>query len=327
MTTQNLPEGAPRFRFSALTVIKILISGGAVLWLLFTIQWRVLFEKTEGIDWLMLGVSIAVFSTWILPCSLRWRQIAESCGYSISLGESTRGYLMGAFFSSFLPTGKGGDIVRGILLSKSHHFSLGGILATVFFERFVGFSVALFLVLFSSFMAMSRHPVFKGIVFSVTGLALVLLGLLLVYFNPSFRNLCSRFVQKLPVAGLKKASGDFSEVVGRCFENPLLISSTMGLSLLNQMILIISGFLIASSIPGFNAPWISFPLVIPLNFIAVLLPSIGGYGIREASFIIFFGWFGVSEEAAGLFGMLQLLFFWVFSVAGGYCFITGKARG
>ena len=327
VTIQDHPEKASRFRFLALILVKIVASGGAVIWLFFTIQWNVLIEKTVDINWLRLGVSLAVFSTWILPCAFRWRQIAKPCGYPITLGESTRGYLMGAFFSSFLPTGKGGDIVRGILLSKYRHFSLAGILATVFVERFIGFAVALFLVFFSSFIAISRHPVFKSILLSAAGLALLLSGLLLVYLNPSFRKLCSKFVQRLPVAGLKKASGDFSKVLDICFENPLLISSAMGLSLLNQMILIVSGYLIASSIPGFNAPWISFSLVIPLTFIAVLLPSVGGYGIREASFVIFFGWFGVSEEAAGLFGMLQLMFFWAFSIAGGYCFITGKPRG
>jgi uncharacterized protein (TIRG00374 family) len=240
------------------------------------------------------------------------------------LGEATHGYLIGAFFSAFLPTAKGGDVVRGILLARRRRFSMGGILATVFAERFIGLVVALFLVFLSSVIALSRHSAVKDAFFSAIGLALLLSGSVLVYLNPSFRKLFSKFIHKLPLSRFQTATGDFARVLDTCFNRPLLILSAAGFSLMNQLVLIVSGFLIASAIPTFDAPWISFSLVIPLNFIAVLLPSIGGYGIREASFVIFFGWFGVSEEAAVLFGMLQLLFFWVFSVVGGFVFMKDK---
>jgi glycosyltransferase 2 family protein len=313
-----------KFRHVAFTTLKVAGSGAAVLWLVFTIQWDAFIDKAAGTDWLRLSIALAVFSLWIWPCALRWRQIVKSSGYPVSLGEATRGYLMGAFFSAFLPTAKGGDVVRGVLLARRRCFSIGGILATVFAERFIGLAVALFMVFLSSVLAFSRYSAFKEVFLSASALALFLFGLVLVYMNRSFRKFFSRFVHRLPLSRLQTASDDFAKVLDICFARPLLILSAVGFSFMNQLVMIVSGFLIASAIPSFDAPWISFPLVIPLNFIAVLLPSIGGYGIREASFVIFFGWFGVSEEAAVLFGMLQLLFFWVFSVVGGYCFITGK---
>ena len=321
----NKPEGVQRnLKTGSVTALKLAGSGAAVLWLVFTVQWDVFLDKAIDTDWFKLSMALAVFSLWIWPCALRWRQIATSTGYPFSLGEATDGYLIGAFFSAFLPTAKGGDVVRGILLARRRRFSAGAILATVFAERFVGLAVALFLVVLSSIVALSRHSALKDVFFSTAGLAVFLFGLVWIYQNPSARTFFSGFIHKLPLSRLQTAATDFEKVLDICFDRPLLLLSAAGFSLMNQLVLIASGFLIASAIPAFDAPWISFPLVIPLNFIAVLLPSIGGYGIREASFVIFFGWFGVSEEAAVLFGMLQLMFFWVFSVVGGFVFMKGK---
>jgi uncharacterized protein (TIRG00374 family) len=321
MSKKDAPK---KLKSTCVAALKVVGSGAAVLWLVFTVQWDGFIDKAIGTDWFMLSIALAVFSLWIWPCALRWRQIANSSGYPVSLGEAAHGYLIGAFFSAFLPTAKGGDVVRGILLARRRSFSMGGVLATVFAERFIGLIVALFMVFLSSVMVLSRHSEVQDVFFSAIGLVLFLFGLVLLYLNPSFRKLFSKFIHKLPLSRFQTATGDFAKVLDVCFNRPLLLLSAAGFSLMNQLALIVSGFFIASAIPTFDAPWVSFFLVIPLNFIAVLLPSIGGYGIREASFVIFFGWFGVSEEAAVLFGMFQLLFFWVFSVVGGFVFMKGK---
>lgn len=271
-----------------------------------------------------LILSLAVFSLWIFPCALRWRQIARACHYPVSLAETTNGYLIGAFFSNFLPTAKGGDVIRGLLLAKRRCFSVGGILATVFVERFIGLAVALLMVLFSSIMMLSFHSAFKAVFLSASALVFSLVLFILCFFHSVPRRFLSKALQKLPLPRFHAGMDNFNKVLDTCVKQPALIVSTTGFSLANQMILVASGVLIASSIPEFDAPWVSFPLVIPLNFIALLLPSIGGYGIREASFVIFFGWFGVSEEAAVLFGFFQLLFFWIFSIMGGFVFMKDR---
>jgi uncharacterized membrane protein YbhN (UPF0104 family) len=305
--------------------VKIFISAGAIFWLLLSVEWDLLFQKISGINWLVLFLSFILYSVWIIPCSMRWRQIAASCGFVFSLKESARGYLIGAFFSAFLPTAKGGDLVRGVFMARDHGFPSGGLLATIIVERFIGLTMALLLVLFTSLIMASRYAVLNHIIVSASVLAFFLLAAVLVFFNCHFQKLLLRFIDMLPFTRIKNGSHDIFKVLDVCSKDPKLILSAMGFSLLNQLVLISAGYIMAKAIPGFNGPWISFGLVIPLNFIAVLLPSIGGYGIREAGFIIFFGWFGISGETAGLFGLLQLLFMWIFSLAGGICFIMRKS--
>lgn len=303
--------------------IKALLSGIALLWLIDAIDWSLLAKKVVVVDWLMAGVSFAIFSLWIFPCSLRWRQIANACGYSISINESIRSYLTGAFFSSFLPTGKGGDIVRGVLLARDRHFALTGILSTILVERVIGLLTALSLVL--CVLTIQRYSFLTEIRFSILLLCVTAWIMIVFLASPSGRKLLHKLFQKLPINGLKTRVEDFIKVIDICFGKPLLIASAIGFSFLNQLVLISSGILTALAIPGFDVPWTSFFLIIPLNFIAVLLPSIGGYGVREATFIIFFGWLGVSREMAGLFAIIQLLFFWFFSFAGACCFVFRKS--
>ena len=49
--------------------------------------------------------------------------------------------------------------------------------------------------------------------------------------------------------------------------------------------------------------------------------SLGGYGAREASFVIFFGCFDVGLESALAFGLLNLICYWTLTLIGAYLFI------
>jgi uncharacterized membrane protein YbhN (UPF0104 family) len=92
----------------------------------------------------------------------------------------------------------------------------------------------------------------------------------------------------------------------------------------NQFIQIAGGYLLSSAIPNFSAPFSVFMVVIPLGFISVLLPSIGGYGVAESGTILFFGWFGVQKEPAAAFAICRLLIVWFFALAGAILFALDR---
>ncbi len=314
--------------FSRIVILlKLLVSSAAIYWLFSTIQWDSFFERLTDVKWPILGLSLSVFLLCVLPCALRWRQIAELCGYPITFRESVRYYLIGSFFNAFLPTGRGGDAARAVLAARYHRFSLGGILGTVFVERFIGFVIALCFVMLTSLFVISRFSAFKNVLISAVVLIVFLAILIIISFSRFFRGLLHRFFQRLPFLKLRTGTVNAVKVLDTIRDNPRVIASAAGLSLLNQLIIIFAGFVMGFAIPGFDAPWFSFPVVIPLVFIAALLPSVGGYGVREAGYVIFFGWFGVGREAAMAFGILQLLFFWVFSLVGAILFVISKSTG
>jgi uncharacterized membrane protein YbhN (UPF0104 family) len=108
--------------------------------------------------------------------------------------------------------------------------------------------------------------------------------------------------------------------------NSRIIIYAGSVTILNQVLRVLMALLLAKAIPGFIAPWYSFVIVTLLIFIAVLLPSVGGYGIRESGYIAFFGWFAVDTQAAAVFSILILLLIWFNALIGVFVFITFRKK-
>ena len=125
---------------------------------------------------------------------------------------------------------------------------------------------------------------------------------------------------------LFNTAGHLLAAVGAGFRSRRTLAFAVCLSALNQGIVIGTGFLIGYAIPGFGPVWLSYFVVIPLTFVAVLLPSVGGYGVREASYATFFGWFGISTDIAAVYSILLLTFIWVNALVGATLFISTSYR-
>jgi len=325
MATKIRGKISPMSRNTVLTV-KMLVTATALFWLFHTIHWNLIFYKLAGVNYVILGLSLIVSSTCFAVCALRWKLIGDSCGYPITLGKSVRAYLMGSFFSNFLPTGKGGDVARGIIVAKQHDYSLGGIMGTILVERINGLIVATGIMIFTSLFIVSRIVTLKNSMISSIILVLTLLIVSVICLSPQFQELLIRLIQHMRWQRLRSAIQDVIGVFKTFRENPNMIIKVTGFSLLNQAILIISAFITAQAIPGFHVPWYSFAIVTPLMLFMALLPSIGGYGVRETGFVVFFGWFGVNAETAVTFAILRLTFSLMFSLAGAFLFVVNNGQ-
>ena len=299
-----------RFRHLGL-LVRILVSGGAIAWLVSTIHWGAFVREAADINWPMAAAAFVASVACFLPVSLRWRLIARACGYPMSVTESIRWYLVGSFFNSFLPTGMGGDVARGVLAARRHGFSVAGVLGTILAERVMGLAVTICLVMSVGWAVVSRVEALRSVLMSMSILTTLLAAAVLVYLTPALRRPVVRLVQRFPARRVRTVADE--------------VLRALNTWLANQLMVILAGFLIAAAIPGFHAPWFGFFIVIPLVFIVVLLPSIGGYGVREAGFAAFFGWFGVTGEAGALFAMLHLLLRWVSSTVGAIIFVLSKS--
>ena len=302
-------------------ILKVFVTGSAIYWFASTVEWHSVIDGLKQVNMTMLLVAFSVFVLRLAPCSLRWKKVGQTSGYNITFGQSFYGYMVGGFFNTFLPTGRGGDAARAIIIANKCNLSLGGVMGTIFVERFVGLLVTVLIALGAGFIASTKIVALQNALPSIILLTLILVVLGLIFLSPWFQRIYHKIAGKLPFQKFWKSIADMLDVFHVYRKSPKSISWVVIYSLLNQIIFIFSGYLVAKSIFGFNAPWTSFPIVIPLIFIAELLPSIGGYGIREAGYVLFFGWFGVSPEAAVVFGILQLLFLWFSALIGAIFFV------
>jgi len=261
---------------------------------------------------------------FIFPVSLRWKIIASECGYPLSFADALKGYFIGSFFNTFLPTGKGGDFARGGLMAHYKGYSLGGLMGTIFVERVIGMLVTIVLLLTASIIWFSRVEFFKNTLISICLLIFIVIIVLLIAV-PCFK-VIFRKIRKLPFKRLQKFTDDIKNVFELTLRNSRIILLTGSITIMNQILRILLAILLAKAIPGFRAPWFSFIIVMLLIFIAVLLPSVGGYGVRESGYIAFFGWFAVDTQAAAVFSILNLFLIWFNALIGTFVFIAFRKK-
>ncbi len=305
--------------------IKCLFSGGCLFWLVSSIQWGAVLQTLQGTNWIILTAAFMVFTTRLIPCAVRWVQVARLSGFGISYSESILWYYVGGFFNTFLPTGRGGDVVRGLIVSRRHGFSFSGLMTTVFFERLIGLFVTLFFVLMASLIAAPHFDQVQGALISLITLGVVLAAGVALLFYPPFQALVRRMLKAVGITPVLSLAETVFSTLRLCIASPRDLVWAALLSGLNQVVFIFSAYLIGLAIPGFEPPWYSYAVIIPLIFLSELLPSLGGYGIREVGFVVLFGWFGVSQDASGAYALLQLLFLLGSALIGAVAFVMTKS--
>jgi uncharacterized protein (TIRG00374 family) len=310
----------PGFRF----VFRILVTAGTLAWFFSTVRPESLLQKLTRVNGWMVALAFLINTLWLVPSVFRWRGIARLSGYRLPFWASVRTYVIGSFFNAFLPTGNGGDVVRGFLASREHGFPLGGILGTILVERIIGMLVSLGILIVAGFTLFSRAFVPRNVLVSASVLFICISAAGLVLASKKFRNAVKPLLEKGPFRPFHGGARNAARVIDACWENPRALGSAVLLSLANQIVPIVSGYVTSLAILDFKAPFYVFLVVMPLSFIAVLLPSIGGYGVREAGYILFFGWFGVQAEPAAVFGIIRLLFIWSFAFCGAGLYILDR---
>ncbi len=307
--------------------LKILVSIGSIYWFASSFEWHKLDNIFLNINWAILIVAFIVFAMRLLPLAFRWVHISRLSGYPISLLASIHWYYVGGFFNVFLPTGRGGDVIRGLFVSRQYEYPVGVTMVVILLERLIGLIVSLCFLMTMALIAISKVNHLKDALISGLLLLLILIAAIYVSFHPVFRRQILKILNLLKFKSLNTLVNQLFDIMDTCWNHPKVVFLLAALSSLNQIVFIFSGFLVGMAINGFNAPWYSYPIVIPLIFLSELLPSVGGYGVREVGFLIFFEWFGVNNEAAAVYGILQLLFLWGSALIGALLFIKGKTIG
>ncbi len=191
--------------------------------------------------------------------------------------------MIGAFFNTLLPGLVGGDVVKGFYLYRTT--GKGALtFASIFMDRYLGFVVLIVLCLVAYPFG---YPYLQGsnlawippfIVISFTLASLVIFGL--------------RIGKKIRVFS------DFYEYFHAYRNQKKTIQMALLLSIVVQFFGIFNVYLLSMGL-GKHIPFLSCLIFIPLIIIFTMIPiSISGLGIREGSFVLFFGFIGLQSEFA-----------------------------
>ncbi|MFQ5460545.1 MAG: flippase-like domain-containing protein, partial [Anaerolineae bacterium] len=267
-------------------------------------------------------VLYAGFGTWLR--ALRWRVLIRALGHDIRLGRALEIFLIGTTFNQFLPTGFGGDVVRTLLLGRD---GLGRARAasTVLVERATGM-LALVLV------GVAILPVAGPGVAPAVRLLLVASGAIGVVGIVGLKRAAGIRSRATGVPGLGRVAGHggvarFADSFGEYDGRPL--AATLGLSVLFAALLIATNFLLGLAFGIDQIALRQWALMVPLVALSLLVPSIGGLGVREWTYV---GLLGAMDPpvAAGTATALSLTFQGlnlVLAAAGGLLLAAGGGLG
>jgi hypothetical protein len=261
--------------------------------------------------------------------SLRWKVLLRAKGIALSLPRLIYFYLVGIFFSAFLPTSVGGDFAR-IVGVASATGKRADAFASVVVERLMGFFVLIPIYLVTlPFVAGQLEDVRPLLIIGLIGL-LIFLAAYLVLLRPVARrigsllepifNLFSRFRIRDKLEKAYEAIVTYRDYRGA-------VVSGFALSVCSRLLWVLGCYFVAKAF-SLDVSFSTLLVVVPVVELARAIPiSLSGIGVREAAFVALLGQFGVGENLAFAYGLVVYFVFFLFSIVGGILYAAGGLGG
>lgn len=272
-----------------LSTTKILISAALLYLALRKVDLTELFSRFNATSLFWIGMAIAVTFLQIFVGVLRWREVSAACGAPLELGRAMRYNVIGSFFNQTLPSAIGGDAVRLWLVARA---GAGWRAATysIFVDRAIGL-VALAILVVASL------PWSYTLITDPHGRS----ALLLVDFAALAGGIGFLIFGALKWSWLKTWWATHHIHACAVIANRVIFNRMRGpviaiLSLLVHVLAVVIAWCVVQSIAAPVSFAQVFLLVPPVMLITLMPISIAGWGVREASMGLAFGFAGLAAN-------------------------------
>src|SRR3954447_1765874 len=268
------------------STIKILISAALLYFALRKINLYDLVSRihAESLGWLALAIAVTFLQIFLGV--LRWHEISAECGAPLETRQAMRFYVIGTFFNQTLPSSIGGDAVRLWLVARS---GAGWRAATysIFVDRAIGL-IALAIIIVASL------PWSYQLIADPNGRS----ALLFVDFAALAGGLGFLVLGRLQWPWLKRWWATHHIHACSVIANRVIFSRERGpkiavLSFLVHLLAVVIAWCVVRSIAAPVLFGQVFQLVPPVMLITMVPISIAGWGVREATMGLAFGYAGL----------------------------------
>jgi uncharacterized protein (TIRG00374 family) len=301
--------------------LKIVVSLGIFAYVFSKADIGHLWAIIKDAEPLYFAAAVVVYLFIQSLSAYRWYLLLKPLGIRAPYLKLLSYYFLGMYFSNFLPTAIGGDLVRIYYLNKETR-RLSGATASVFFDRDCGLAALLSIAIASAAVSQTE---FNGIplttAFGLVAITFIAANLALFY-RPSY-NLLHRLLSLLKMKKVdekvERLFNSFNSYRGQWN----LILPIAVLSLLIQFGCVVINILNARAIGlQTNHGWIDFLALIPATGLISMIPlSLNGMGWREASYVVLFQAVGAKQTQALTLALLWLGVLVVTSLPGGIIYI------
>ena len=239
-----------------------------------------------GMDRLKALLAVLLFfpATMLQPLRLLWMLKIQNV--RLSFWNAVKLSYAGNFFNFALPGTTGGDLIKAYYLTRFTHQKTEAV-TTVFLDRVVGL---LGLVLLAGTMILlSRDSAQFGNVAPALGVILACLAVgVVIIFSRRIRNALrlSELAARLPASDQLLRIGR-TAIAMRSRKS--LVLACLGLTIVLQLIVMISAYMMAKSI-GMGGELSHYLIFVPIGFLIAAIPinPPQGFGVMESAYILFF---------------------------------------
>jgi uncharacterized protein (TIRG00374 family) len=315
----------PRWRLNLRGLAQVVIGIGALVLVVMKADAHALAASLRNtrVSYLPIAVAASFVVTWLM--ARRWGTILAAKGHRFTTARLFLYYLIGIFFTSFVPGGGvSGDVARLIYVDREVR-DKALVLSTLVYERLIGvFTLLLIGVIATLLTPRSGHPDATTIYISEAVLALAFVAIV-VLMSPY---VSSRLARLIRLAGQRVRAVRFTEAAARTLEavtelrrDWTLLMRTTALSIVIRIVWSLGCFVVALAM-GLSLDLLTVFAFISLIDLVRLMPiSVGGLGVREWAVVVLFATAGISREQAITFSILAFAPIYLNAIAGGIAYV------
>src|SRR6202166_4246019 len=299
--------------------IRILVSLALLYLALRGINFAAIQSRLSQINLGWIGLAVLVTVAQIFLGALRWREVSERCRAPLTDLQAFRYNMIGAFFNQTLPSSIGGDAVRLWLVNRT---GAGWRAATysILTDRAIGL-IALALIIVASL------PWSYGMIANSRGR----LALVFVDFAALAGGLGFLLLGRLPWSWLKTWWPTKHVHACSVIANKVIFHRRSGpkIAILSLSVHVLAVVIAWCAVRSISAPANFeqvFMLIPPIMLITMLPISIAGWGVREATMMVAFGYAGLAQTDGTVVSILFGAVSFIVGAAGGLVWIFSAEK-
>ncbi len=291
--------------------LRIVVTVGLLALVGSQLDWADIEQRLRHGNPASLLIAVGLIGIALVVGAYRWRALLIAAGVKMETGELARVYAVSTFSGTFLPTAVGGDVTRTLLVNGRGPL-LGSVAMTVLVDRFGGMIGLMGLAWIG--VALQPATIPQG---TIVFLAWVSGGLILattVIAMATMRS--SPLARKLVPARLERLALNSRSLLRTYARTPRLLVLVVVLSIVFQALVAAQVVFLGRAI-GVHLSLATAAVTVTLVTVVTLIPiSIGGFGVREATYVVLLGAVSVSASDATLISLMTAFTLFIASLPG-----------
>lgn len=259
--------------------------------------------------WEWFAAAVALMAASIVVGGVRWYLLLRAAAIGVPRRNAIRAFSLAFLLNSVLPTSVGGDAVRAWVVGRpTGRVVLAA--TSVVLDKATGLA-CLFVVAWATLL-LDPSSVPHAVAVSLAWTTALFAAATAVAVAAAAGS--ARLARRLP-ARVRDASEQAWSALHGWARAPRLVLSVIALGIVYQLMAVLVLVLLAEAI-GFDFPISLAAVTAAVVLVAMLLPiSVGGFGVREAGFVVLLGEAGIGATDATLLSLLSVLVIVLASVA------------